>query len=110
MAFISDVRSVAANATVANAFSGKTQEFLTQPSVLQFAIVASAVGMFATILIGDTVIVEDQEVSGANRYPTFPDDFLYQGAGLQGDRIVVKLRNSTGGAITVNSVAAISPA
>jgi len=110
MAFMSDVQTVAANAVVANAFVGKTQEFVTVPSTIQFAIVAAAVGLFATILVGDTVVLEDQEVDGSGTFPTFPDFFLYQSGGLPSDRIVVKLRNSTGAGILTRSVAAVSAA
>ncbi|MEE8607589.1 MAG: hypothetical protein V3S55_08295 [Nitrospiraceae bacterium] len=110
MAQMSDVRSVAANTTVANVLAGKSQEFITEDSIVRAAIVAAAVGMFATILIGEEVILEDQEVSGANRFPTDPDDFNYEGAGVPGERIVLKLRNSTGAAIVVNSSVKVEPA
>jgi len=110
MAFLSDRQSVAANTTIANALATKTQEFLTAPSILQFAINAAAVGMNATILVGETVVLEDQEVSSINRMGIFPDDFVYQAAGLPSDRLVVKLHNTTGAAIVVFTSVAISPA
>ena len=102
MAYMSDRQSVAANASVANVLSGKSQEFLIAPSALDFGIQASAVGMFATIIVGNEILMEDQEVPTQNRMPVFPDDFiLFNQAGAPGDRVIVKLRNSTAGAITV---------
>jgi hypothetical protein len=100
MPFMADRQSVAANSVVQNVLSGKTQEFLTAPSILRFGLTASAVGLFATIIVGNEVICEDQEVSSANRSPVDPDDYNYDASGMGGDRVVVKLRNSTGAAIT----------
>jgi len=110
MPFLSDRQSVAANTTIANALASKTQEFLTRDSILQFAVNAAAVGMNATIIVGDTVVVEDQEVSAINRMGIFPDDFVYQAAGMPNDRLVVKLHNTTGAAIVAFTSVAISPA
>lgn len=107
---LTDRQSVAANATVANALSGKTQEFLTGVSLLELAIVAAAVGLFTTFLVGNATFIEDQEVSSANRFPIFPDDVLEHAAGVAGDRLVVKLRNSTGAAIVGITALRINPA
>lgn len=97
---MSDRQSVAANTTIANVLVGKSQEFLTRPSVLRFGLTASAVGLFTTIIVGNEVICEDQEISSANRSPLDPDDYNYEASGMPGDRVIVKLRNSTAGALT----------
>lgn len=107
MPLMSDRRSVAANTSVANVFSGNQYEYLLQAARIRFGIVAAAVGVNATISTGQTVLQNDQEVSGANRYPTEPDDFTLQDIVGPGERIVVGLRNTTGGAIVVVSVAKI---
>jgi len=107
---LTDVRSVAADSVVANAMAGKTQEFLTGISLLELAIVAAAAGMFCTFLVGNATFVEDQEFSSADRFPIFPDDVLENAAGIGGDRIVLKLRNSTAGAIINRSQIRINPA
>jgi len=99
MPFMADRQSVAANSTVANVLAGKSQEFLTAPSVIRFGVVAAAVGLFTTIIVGNEVICEDQEASSANRSPLDPDDYNYEASGMPGDRVIVKLRNSTGAAI-----------
>jgi len=100
MPFMSDRQVVAANSVVQNALSGKSQEFCRVPSRIRFGLTASAVGLFATIIVGNEVVAEDQEVSAQNRLPIDPDDYNYEAGGLRGDRIVVKLRNSTGAGIT----------
>ncbi len=94
------VGSVAANTTTANVLAGKAMEFVQEPSVITVGIAASAVGLMATVVVGTEVVVDDQEVSSINRMPQFPEDVLAEGGAFAGDRVTVRLRNSTGGAIT----------
>lgn len=108
MKTMTDVRSVAAGATVENVLAGKLHEFCDRPSAVVFAITASAVGLRASFLVGGMAIVQDQEVSAANRFPLLPDDVLADSGGLKGDRITVSLRNPTGGAITANTKVTVS--
>ena len=106
---MSDREVVAANTTVSNVLSGKLHEFLTEPSAVRLYLTGSAVGLFTSLLVGGEAVVQDQEVSGANRFPLIPDDFVAEGAGFQGDRIVVSVRNSTGAAITAVTVVDVEP-
>jgi len=105
MKVMTDVaRSVAANAQSGNILDGKPEQYLTGNSALAIYIVASAAGILATILVGDTVVVEDQEVSSANRFPIRPDDLLARSGGAGGDLVYIRLRNRTAGALTATSV------
>jgi len=97
-------RSVAANASTANILDGKAEVYLTRNSALSFYIVAAAVGILATVLVGDTVVIDDQEISNLNRYPIRPDDLTARSGGAGGDLILVRLRNRTAGALVVNTV------
>lgn len=106
---MTDTVSVAANATSANVLAGKLAEFLAERSVVRLYVAAAAVGVFASLLIGDSVLVDDQEVSGVNRFPIKPDDLVDEGAGFDGDRLILRFRNSTGAAIVVNSRVEIEP-
>jgi len=110
MAIMSDRQSVGANATVANVLSGKVHEFLTGPSVVRFYGDASAVGLNTTFLVGNESIVQDQEVSAANRFPIIPDDFIAESGGISGDRVVISYRNTTGAAITAFTRVEVEPA
>jgi hypothetical protein len=110
MATMTDRQSVGANAVVANAISGKTHEFVTEPSVVSYYGSAAAVALFSTLIIGTEIVVEDQELNAANRMPTIPTDFVAQGGAFPGDRIVVKLRNSTAGAIVGFTLVQLDPA
>jgi len=100
MAMMTDTQSVLANAVVQNAIAGKSQEFIKEPSVVSLSATGSAIGLFMTFIIGDEVVIEDQAIPLTNRFPIVPDDTLGQGGAFPGDRVVVKIRNSTGGALT----------
>lgn len=109
MATVTDRQTVAANATVANAIAGKSQEFVRERSIVAFSICAAAVGLFATCIVGDEVVVEDQEVNAQNRMPIVPDDLLARAGALPGDRLIVKLRNSTGAGIVAFTRVEVMP-
>lgn len=109
MAVMSDRQSVAANATVTNVLTGKVHEFLSTNSVARFYATGSAVGLNISILVGNESIVQDQEISAANRFPIIPDDFVAESGGIVGDRLIVSYRNTTAGAITAFSRVEVEP-
>jgi hypothetical protein len=77
--------------------------------VIRFGVNAAAVGLFTTIIVGNEVICEDQEVSAINRTPQDPEDYNYEASGMPGDRVIVKLRNSTGAAIIGFTAVKVTP-
>ncbi len=97
---MTDTQSVGANAVVANVLAGKSAEFVKEPSVIQIAATGSAAGLNITAIVGEEIVIEDQAIGPGNRFPIVPDDVLAQAGGFPGDRIVIKLRNTTGGALT----------
>lgn len=99
MPTMTDRQSVAANSTVQNVLAGKIFEFVGRPSMIQLYATAAATGLNVSFIIGGRVIVDDQEINAQNRMPIVPDDFLAAGAGIPGERVVVRLRNTTGAAI-----------
>lgn len=107
---MTDVQSVAANTTTGNILAGKANEFVAEASIAQIGICASAVGLRASVVIGNEVVVDDQEVSAANHMPLFPDDILAEGGAFAGDRITIRLHNTTAGAITGFTKVNLSPA
>ena len=105
MTVMSDIqRSLVANTTTDNVLAGKQAEFLQGPSSVVFLISAAAKGVLATILIGNEILVEQQEISRTNRYPFAPDDVVLQAFGAGGERIIVRLNNTTGAAILCDTV------
>lgn len=98
-------RSVAANATVDNVLAGKLEEFLRADSQITLHAVAQAVGVRLSLLVGGESALDDQEISArAGAIATIvPDDFIVATAGFAGDRLILRIRNTTGAAIIVNS-------
>lgn len=102
-------RTVAANAVSTNVLAGKDEEFLGDNSMVRLYSVASAAGLHATFVVGDRIIINDQEISPANRFPTRDQDLLGEAGGAIGDRLSLTFRNGTGGALTVDSLIDVVP-
>lgn len=100
MAIMTEVATVVANTTSANLCAGKSAEFIKEPSIVSLSATGSAVGLFATFIVGEEVVIDDQPIPLTNRFPVVPDDTMAQGGGYPGDRVNVRLRNSTGGNLT----------
>lgn len=106
---MTDVQTVAANATTGNVFAGNVFEFVGLPSLVRFYIVADAGGLNVDVLVGNESYASDQEVSGAARFPIRNEDLLVELGALPGERIVVRLRNTTIAAILVRSLVEVLP-
>jgi hypothetical protein len=100
MAIMTDTQSIAANTTIGNVLAGKSKEFVQEASVVTLSATGSAAGLMATLIIGEEIVMDDQDIGPGNRFPVVPDDVLVQGGAFPGDRIVVRMRNRTGGALT----------
>jgi len=109
MPVMTDNQSVAANVTIENILAGKVAEFLSENSLIRVFISAAATGMNTSFLVGTESQVQDQEISSSNRFPQDPEDFLAESGGLEGDRILISLRNTTGAAIIVRTRISIEP-
>ncbi len=101
--------SVAANAIIANQLTGSLYEFAPTDAFVEFGLVAAAVGLNTSVITGTDVLMDDQEISAANRFPVYPDDFTLNDAVGRGERLILKLRNTTGVAIIVNYSIKLTP-
>lgn len=112
MPVMTDVRSVAANSTVDNVLSGKLDEFLRVNSTITLHAIATAAGLRLSLVVGGEVALDDQEISAraATTAVIVPDDFIVGTAGFNGDRLILRLRNTTGAAITVITRTETTPA
>ena len=97
--------SVAANATDDNVFSGSTFEFPRTNAIVSIGAVASGAGLFITILTGGNVQLEESPPAISTDFPLIPDEFYYNFAMLAGERLVLRVRNSTAGALTLRTIA-----
>lgn len=100
--------SVAANSVNANLFAGSAFEYARFQSVLSLGHTQAATGNFATFNVGADVVVEEYEPPIATVYPVIPDDFYASDIAEQGDRIVLAVRNSTGGALVNRAICIIN--
>ena len=100
--------SVAANSTNPNVFTGSTFEYARGRQVVSLGVTAAATGTFCTFNVGADVVVEEFEPPIETVYPIIPDRFYAQDVAEQGDRYVLAVRNSTGAAIIVRTVAILT--
>jgi 3-hydroxymyristoyl/3-hydroxydecanoyl-(acyl carrier protein) dehydratase len=101
--------SIAAGGVNDNIFSGSAFEYVRQPGVVSIGVTAAATGTFITLQAGPTLILEESPPVVKTVMPVVPDDFLYQSAVVPGDRLVLRARNPTGGAVIIRAVAQLSP-
>lgn len=101
--------SVAAGAVNENILSGSAFEFARSNSLVSIGVAQSATGGFATINSGADVVAEEFSPPIKTVYPIIPDDMYFSDVAAAGDRLVVRYRNPTAGALTVRIVAQVTP-
>lgn len=101
--------SVAAGAVNENILAGSAFEFARQNSLVSIGIHQSATGGFATINSGADVVAEEFSPPIATVYPVIPDNMYFSDVAAAGDRLVIRYRNPTGGALIVRAVCQVTP-
>lgn len=96
--------SVAANAKSADQVSG-TYQFLPFDATLSLIAKASATGLNATLVVNGVAVINDQAIPGTGTAGTISalDNDLGSIDVPAGSRVELTFRNTTGGAITVDS-------
>lgn len=102
-------QAIAAGAVEPNLVAGSAFEFARVRQVVSLGVVQSATGMFATIQAGGDVIAEEFSVPILTTYPIIPDNMYFTDIMEAGDRLVIRVRNPTGGALTARAVVQTSP-
>lgn len=100
--------ALAAGASNNNLVSGSAFEFARGRQVVSLGLAQSATGMFATIQAGADIIVEEFSPPILTRYPIIPDEMYFTDVMENGDRLVVRMRNPTGGSLTARLVVQMS--
>lgn len=108
MPVITRTESVAANATVQNTIAGSAYEFARTPQAVSIGVTQSATGLFCTIQAGPDIVAEEFEPPILTRYAIIPDEMYYNDIMSLGDRLVIRVRNSTAGALTVRTMVQIT--
>lgn len=102
--------SVGAGAANDNLVSGSAFEFAQRNCIVSLGVAASAAGGFVTIQAGPNIILEESPPVIKTTFPVQPDEMYYTFAMAQGDRLVVRFRNPTAGALTARLIAQIADA
>jgi len=89
--------ALGANATSPNQAANTVLEYLRfRANLIMGAIAAANDLLNMTFIVGDEVIVNDQPISDAGRFPEGPNDFIYNSGALPGDRIILTFRETGG--------------
>jgi len=109
MSVIQPEVSIAANSTNANIISGSAFEFAKQRQMVSIGLAAAATGLQAFISSGSDLILEESPPQILTRFPIIPDEFYYNDVMEVMDRLVIRVRNTTAGAIIMRAVIQIQP-
>lgn len=102
--------ALAANGT-ATPLAGSQYEFLPGDAMVEIGMMADATGVLATVMSGADVLQEEGpvQVGTINQQPKYPDDFYLQDAAAAGEKITVRLRDTSGVARVVTGIVRITP-
>jgi|SRR5215831_3592496 len=100
MPMIQVTGSVAANSVNDNVITGSQFEYVPFHAAVEFGLVGSAAGLLADAYSGSDMVCEGMAISTQNRFPVFPDDYPLTDVAAAGERLKVRIRNTTGGALT----------
>jgi hypothetical protein len=101
--------SVAANSVNDNVITGSQFEYLPYNASLEFGLVGSATGLQADAYSGQDILCESMSISTQNRFPVYPDDYTLTDVAAAGERVKVRIRNTTGGALTYFVAIRVTP-
>ncbi len=109
MPLIQQQVSIGASSVNDNVILGSQFEFLPYDAALRFALNGSASGLVADVYSGQDVLAEAMTINTLNRVPINPDDFLLSDVAAAGERIKIRVRNTTAGALTLFFAVMIDP-
>lgn len=93
-----------------NVVQGSAFEFAKTRQLMSCGFVQSATGMFCTIQAGADSIAEEFSLPILTTYPIIPDNMYFTDVMEAMDRLVVRVRNPTGGTLTTRGVVQMSNA
>jgi len=109
MPLIQQSVSIPASSVNDNVLSGSQFEFLPYDASLNIGFTASATGLVVDSYSGQDTLCESLSPSTQNRIPIYPDDFNLTDVAAAGERIKLRVRNTTGGALTFFYAVQINP-
>jgi len=111
MPLISSLDTVLTLITVDNILTGSQFEFLPYDAFLEFGLTTSGVvgDWIVDVYSGQDVLMESGAVSILNRAPIYPDDFSLNDVAAAGERIKIRVRNSSAGTLVFHTALKITP-
>lgn len=102
--------SLSANST-ANPLSGDQFEYLPFDAYVEIGIASDANGVLATVYSGSDLLQDEGPVAlkTINVQPVYPEDFALTDYAAAGDRLNIKLRDTSGAARVVMTTVKITP-
>lgn len=100
--------TVVAGTTDPNLLTGSTFEFMRGNVYLSIGVTAAATGSFVTIISGSDIVLEESAPNVLTRYPIIPDEMYFNDVATLADRLVISVRNPTGGNIIHRAVVQIT--
>lgn len=99
MPMIQGSTSTAAGQITQNVLQGSVYEYLPFNCLVEIGVCDAAAGeQRVTILSGSDTLLEESPVATPNRFPVYPDDFIFQDYAGAGERLVIRTRNTGAGA------------
>lgn len=100
--------AVLANGT-ATPFAGEQYEYLPFDCQVEIAVMADATGVLATVYSGSDLLQDEGAVPFSAAAPRYPDDYLLRDVAAAGEKLTVKLRDTSGVNRTVFVFAQLTP-
>jgi hypothetical protein len=102
--------ALGANAT-ADVLSGSQYEYLPFAALVEVGILSDATGVLATVSSGPDILQEEGpvQIGTINQSPRYPDDFFLSDLAAPGDRLKVRLRDTSAAARVVLTVVKLTP-
>lgn len=91
--------SIAANSVNDNVITGSQFEYLPWNAKVDFGMNQSATGLVVDVYSGQDTVAEAMEPAINARYPVNPDDFTLTDVAAANERLKVRVRNTTAGAL-----------
>jgi len=91
-------RIVLAASSSASALTDDQFEYLPYNALVEFAMLADATGVLATIFSGSDLLMDEGPVplgSAINVFPKFPDDYHLTDVAAGGERLKIRLRDTS---------------
>lgn len=108
-AFNKKVAAIAAGAVVDNVLAGSQWEIAPYHATYDFGMNQSAAGLVVDIMSGSDIVAESFEPPVNARYPVNPDDFILKDVVAGAERVKVRVRNTSGGALDFYLGVVITP-